>query len=231
MQIRYEINAVNFLNVSGNPFAYWVSKTQLSLMGMSEKIKDFCQYTGSLNKTGDNDKYLRFNWEISKEKFLNKWVPYNKGGRYRKWYGNNDLLIDVSENALHFYKTNKTSNLLINKFWFGPAITWTSLTSGHFNARFFENEALSDFKGASIFPPKNDVYSFLAYMNSSTFNFYANIIAPTLDYNIGQIVNVPFRPTKLPEEGVQKSEECVKLVKNEWDSFETSWDFKRHPLI
>jgi len=231
MQQKYEINAMNFLYVSGNPFAYWVSTNQLNFIGKSSKIKDFCRYTGSLNKTGNNDKYLRLIWEVSKKDFLNKWVPYNKGGRFRKWYGNNDLVIDISEKSLEFYKTNKTSNLLNKKFWYGPGITWTALTSGNFNARFFKNEALSDFKGASIFPSSSDVYSFLAYMNSSSFNFYANIIAPTLDYNIGQIVEIPFSSTKLPERFICMSKECVKFAQEDWDSFETSWDFKKHPLV
>lgn len=228
----FTINANSFLNVPGYLFSYWVCEKQLQLIGSSTKIKDWCKYTGSLNKTGDNDKFLRYHWEIDKNKINKTWLPYNKGGRFRKWYGNNDLIINVDEHSLEFYKNNKTSNLLSESFWHGPGITWTALTSGLFNGRYFDGLALSDFKGASIFPNKINAFKLLGYINSSSFNFYANIIAPTLDYNIGQIINVPCLPFDNFESYVEKiAEQNVSICMTEWDSFETSWDFKKHPLI
>lgn len=230
--MMYIANAINFLNIPGFLFSYWVNEKQLNLIGHSQKIKQVCKYTGSLNKTGDNDKFFRFSWEIESCKFMSKWVPYNKGGRFRKWYGNKELLIDLSSEAINFYKTNKTSNLLSSDFWNGPGITWTALTSGPFNARYFDNLAISDFKGSSIFPEKENCFYLLGYLNSSAFNYYANIIAPTLDYNIGQIINVPCSTLDIDRFDVESiAKICVSLSKTDWDSFETSWDFKKHPLI
>ena len=186
----YLINQNNFDKIPGSPIAYWADKHVFSAFQNLPIIKDFIDYTGSFHKTANNDKYLRYFWEIDFSKF-NQWRHYNKGGKRRKWYGNNELLVNWTSDSVEYYKKHKTANLFKEKYWDKEGITWTALTSSKFNARYFEKGFISDFKGASIYPNSSLNYM-LGYLNSSIFYNFIKLLAPTIDYNTGQVVSVPF---------------------------------------
>ena len=211
----------NFDNIPGNPIAYWATQETYNHFKMDLKLKDYVNYSGSLHKTANNEKYLRYFWEIDKND--SNWRHYNKGGKFRKWYGNNELLVNWSNDSVEYYSTHRTANLFKKDFWDLEGITWTALTSGKFNARYFERGFISDFKGASIYP-KNNLKYMLGLMNSCVFSYFLEFISPTIDFNIGQIVNVPFIYDDNFNENLVN--ENIKIEKKYWDKLETSFDFK-----
>jgi type II restriction/modification system DNA methylase subunit YeeA len=227
----YKQSTTIFKQIPSYNISYWLSNKTADIFKKEVTLGHACDYTGSLHKTANNDLYLRFFWEINFLKIKAKWVPYNKGGYFRKWYGNNDILINWSEKARKHYSTYKTANLLRERFWFREGITWTALTSRNFNARYFPAGFISDFKGASVHPKCNNKYV-IGLMNSEVFNYLLSFIASTLDFNIGQVVKVPFiRGTEQLDVVNRLVNNCISISKTDWDSFETSWDFKKHPLL
>ncbi|MBZ4644078.1 MAG: hypothetical protein JG767_1687 [Deferribacteraceae bacterium] len=233
---RYVAKQEDFEKIPGSPIAYWVSDRIKEIFKNSKKLKEIVEYTGSLHKTADNNKFLRYVWEINTKDFgkNKKWVFYNKGGNYKKWFGNNELFIDWTENALDFYKKHPTANLLNPKFWFRKGITWTALTNGNFNARYFEGLYISDFKGASIYPEITKIKYILSVMNSKLTNNILKILAPTMDFNIGQVVELPIifpKEESIKQKIDQLTQECIDISKEDWDSRETSWDFRTNELV
>ncbi|MBE6064445.1 BREX-1 system adenine-specific DNA-methyltransferase PglX [Clostridium cochlearium] len=227
----YEQPANIFKQVPSNNLSYWITKHTAELFARTRFLENVCDYTGSLHKTANNDKYLRYFWEINDRKRNNTWAPYNKGGGFRKWFGNNHLLVNWSTEAINYYLTHKTANLLKKEFWFKEGITWTALTSKGFNARFFGRGFINDFKGAAIHPIENIEY-IIGLMNSKVFNYLLSFLASTMDYNIGQVVKIPYIFVQEYLYFITRlSQSCIKISKTDWDSFETSWDFKNHPLL
>ena len=218
---KFVTNQLNFDKIPGNPIAYWATQETYNHFKMDLKLKDYVNYSGSLHKTANNEKYLRYFWEIDKND--SNWRHYNKGGKFRKWYGNNELLVNWSNDSVEYYSTHRTANLFKKDFWDLEGITWTALTSGKFNARYFERGFISDFKGASIYP-KNNLKYMLGLMNSCVFSYFLEFISPTIDFNIGQIVNVPFIYDDNFNENLVN--ENIKIEKKYWDKLETSFDFK-----
>jgi len=221
----------NFSKIPSSPIAYWVSERVFNLFNMFEHVKSLTDYSGTYHKTSDNDRFMRFYWELSNTDLGigNDWVYYNKGGEYRKWYGNNQYVVNWKPEAIEFYKTHKTANLFNRKFWFKPGITWTALTSGHFNARFFGEGFISDYKGACIFPKDEKTFHTLAFFNSKVFNSLIKIIAPTMDFNLGQVISIPCSVESDYLHDLATIN--ISISRLDWDSRETSWDFKTPPLL
>ena len=148
----YRADASTFHDIPGTPIAYWVGAGMLSSFGKGDSISSFSDYTGSQNKTGDNARFLRLAWEVSSRTIgKNKgWAFYSKGGDFRRWYGNLDYVVSVSPDSLDFYTSNPTSNLLARKYWFNSGITYTMLTSGKPNFRFFPSIGGFDMAGPTI---------------------------------------------------------------------------------
>ncbi len=225
---RYIIQQEKFNIIPNSPIDYWINSNTIIQFAKSKKIKDYINYTGSFHKTANNDKYLRYFWEIDLNN-INKWKHYNKGGKFRRWYGNNELLVKWDEKSIKYYSSHKTANLFNKKFWNVEGITWTSLTSGKFNARYFEKGFISDFKGSSVYP-KSNLYYMLAYMNSIVFEYLIGFIAPTIDFNIGQVINIPYIYNY--DKNIENlSKMNVHISKKYWDQLETSFDFKKNKLI
>lgn len=242
-RIVYTASAHNFSKIPGSPIAYWVSHELISLFMKEKFISQFGDARQGLI-TGDNGRFLRFWYEISLSKFgfvnqmAGKWYPYNKGGSFRRWYGNNDLVVNW-ENDGYEIKNNKDGNGRLlsrpqnTQYFFKKSITWTALTSGSFNARYSSDGFLFDAKGSSMFVIKDANYKMiLAYLNSKVANELLKLLAPTLDYNCGVVAKLPYIFDEKKKVDIEKRTDiAVKLAKYDWDSFETSWDFKKHPLI
>lgn len=218
----------DFKQIPGNPIAYWASKQIFYHFKYSPKLKDCIEYTGSFHKTANNDKFLRYFWEINWDG-LSNWKHYNKGGKFRKWYGNNELLVKWTDDSVNYYKNHGTANLFKKYFWDKEGITWTALTNGMFNARFFEKGFISDFKGASLYPSVSLSYV-LGFLNSVVFYHFIKFLASTMDYNIGQVISIPFlyEDNNFINELV---EDNINISKNNWDMKELSFNFKINPLI
>ena len=239
MQIRYEIDSKKFSNIPGSPIAYWCSEAMINVFENGVKLGLFAPTKKGLD-TGDNDKYLRFWHEVGFNKIgINykdsihfsidhmKWAPHDKGGDYRRWYGNKDWVINWENDGFDLHHSK--ANLRNEKYYFKKAITWSSLSSGKISFRISNYGAISNTAGSSIYF-ENDASYLIGFLNSKIAQEILDIISPTLNYSAGPISEVPIilKPDQLVE---QLSTECCSLSKIDWDSFETSWDFKKHPLI
>jgi hypothetical protein len=241
----YVADQSNFSKIPGYPFAYWVSY----------KIFESFKYpslgtiltTREGMATADNDRFLRYWNELSfrrisfdcfseyeSEKF-EKWFPYNKGGVYRKWYGNNEYCVEYENQGFNIknnrdLKTGRIRSHNYNgDYGFKQGITWSALSSGNFSVRFSPPGFLFDSKGAKGFSD-NDI-EILGLLNSIVSTQYLKILSPTVDFKVGDVILIPFYNLIISQEIKIKSLSCINISRNDWDSSETSWDFQINPLL
>ncbi len=224
----YETDENNFSKIPGSPVAYWVSDRYFDIFAHNKllgNIMDICQGM----KTADNNRFLRFWYETELSKFNKKWYPYNKGGAFRRWYGNLDYVVNW-ENRGSEIKKYPRSVIRNERHFFDEGLTWTLISSGTFGIRYSPAGAIFDGNGSMMFPSKDMTYYTLGFLSSKVTLQILSFISATLSFEIGQLSKIPF--------AVQKSEcidFCVKqnieMSRSDWNSYETSWNFKRHPLI
>lgn len=231
----YETDQTNFSKIPGFPIAYWVSE---KLTDCFEKFKPLSNYSYVKKglSTGEDDRYLRFWYEINITKFQqfrnfdsSKWFKTNKGGPFRRWYGNNIYVLNWENDGAEL-KSSKKSVLRNKQFYFsGKGITYTYVTSGKFNARFFDDASFMAV-GPSIFPfDKNKLNLLLGFLNTSVAQILVNSFSgETITYEIGEVCNIPIS-FKYDINDIVKIN--IELSKTDWDSYETSWDFKHNPLL
>ena len=247
---RFYIEKEKFELLEESSIAYWLSPKMFGAF-RNKLLGDYAKPRQGM-ATSDNNRFLRLWSEVSfnktkldaesAEEALNshaKWFPYNKGGGFRKWYGNNDYVInwendgqEVKALAVKLYKcvTRTIKNI---QFYFSEGVTWSTLSSGSFNARYSAPGFLFDTKGSTCyFNDRTKIPYISALLNSTVANELLKILAPTLDYNAGSIAKIPviLEDSYCPKV-TSLFEESVQLSKDDWDSFETSWDFKTHPLV
>ncbi len=222
-------NCNDFEKIPSLPYAYYVSLQFIDNFKNAKYIEDYGKITGSQNITGDNEKYLKLIWEVDKNKIGSRWVLYAKGGDYRQYYGNLSYVVDWSESARAFYASNKTSNLLSEEFWYKEGITYSAITSRGTGFRYLPTGCIFDKGGPSI-NLNNNMIEVLALLNSNVAKYYFWVFNPSINLQIKDVKNFPIILScnqKLKE----KAKWNVDCCKNDWDSFETSWNFKRHPLL
>ena len=222
----------NFAKIPGAPVAYWVSENFRKAFELGTSIDSISDFTGSQHKTADNEKYTKLFWEICNKDIDNKaWIFYIKGGEYRKWYGNIDLVVDWRENAKKFYKNNITSNMIKEKYCFNEGITYTSLTSATNGFRYLPPIGTFDIKGPSIVNVEHQNYC-LGFFNTKIANKILKLLNPTITLQVKDVKNTPII---FNDEKILAVEKLVKhnieYAKYDWDAFETSWDFPKHPLL
>lgn len=230
---KYLINQSYFKKIPGHPIAYWVSKKFIDNFNNCINIDSMCEFTGSQNKTSNNQKYLRFLWEVNSMKIgeNKKWVIYSKGGEYKKHYGNLEYIIDWSKEARLFYKENKTSNLLSEKYWYKEGITYTMLSSKGTSFRYLPTGCVFDMGGPTLNYIKEMNY-ILALLNSNVTKEYLEVLNPTINIQAKDIKNMPILIDENRKVQIENMEiNNIEISKFDWDSFETSWDFKKHPII
>lgn len=236
-----------FRKLPNDVFAYWVSDKFISVFVENPRLSDACIVSRGLT-TGNNEKYLRVWSEVNyKELSLDchsveeskyngkKWFPHNKGGDYRTWYGNNDLVVffqNGGEELHRYYQENKAVRFTGIEHYFKQGITWTALSSGTNSFRYSNNHIFDSNKGPMLFSDVKKLYFILGILNSKIAEYIVKILNPTVSLQNADMNNIPYCEDELAfEEVVAKSIENVELSKIDWDSFETSWDFERHPLI
>lgn len=232
-QSRYVAEQDNFSKIPGSPVAYWVSENFIGTFLRGISIDSISKYTGSQNITANNEKYLRYIWEVvNTEVGTNThWAVYIKGGTYRKWYGNIELVVDWSDSAREFYKNNPTSNLLGKPYRFREGITYTELTSGTNSFRYLPAIAIFDKKGPCIVDVQHRSYC-LAFFNTKVAVEYFKLLNPTITLQVKDVKNTPIIFDDAYMQDVESiANSNVELCRKDWDSFETSWDFKHHPLV
>lgn len=228
-QNRYTVDSDNFAKIPGSPVAYWVSDELLDIFSNSQKIGDFCDSKTGMT-TGDNDRFLRCWHEPSIQNYKNIWFPYNKGGGYRRWYGNSGTIIDWANNG-DKVKSFAKSTIRNETYYFRECISWGLITSGKISVRYMPPIfVMGDAGPACYFTDKERLYTYLALLNSVVANYIFNIINPTINFSCGVMDIFPVCIFNNPNiaDIVQQN---IDICKADWDAFETSWDFKKHPLI
>lgn len=247
---RYTFKQNNFKEIPGNPIAYWANNAIIESFKKGTKIGDLIDVKVGL-QTGDNNRFLRLWWEPSHadikydsknaNEFLksgNKWVPHNKGGMRRQWYGNNDYVVNW-ENDGHIIKNFKDNKGKLRsrpqntKYYFRESITWSDVTSGGFSIRYKDRGGIHDTTGNSAFSGKTNQLLYLMGILSTKISQYVfDMINPTIHLSVGYFSLFPILADK---DSMSSVVELVKLSinisKKDWDHFETSWDFKDSPLI
>lgn len=246
----YRSSAENFKKIPGSPIAYWLSEKFINIFENCSRLESFCKPAQGL-ATADNDRFLRQWFEVNFSKIgVNKassqealdsnckWFPYNKGGEYRRWYGNQDYVINWYNNGQDIknfcFPNGKQRSVIRNPdFYFKPSITWTDISSSFFGARITPKGFLFDVSGSSIFPPNEDTPYILGMMVSSVSTKVLSSLNSTMHFQVGNIASLPL-PYATPEQKSRITEivkRLINITSKDWDSFETSWNFKTNPLV
>lgn len=241
---RYTFLQEHAGEIPGNPLGYWLTDRQVErIFHHAYKFSEIAHaFQGMI--TGNNKKYLRYWFELPIDEigfhykrmneFLadhKKWVPYHKGGSYRKWYGNHEHVLYWMEDGKHLTRARSNNK----QFYLQEGITWSYLTTTNFSARYFGEGFLWDVSGSSLFSTSDacSIEEIVAFMNSKPAQFILNLYNPTLNYQVEDILNLPYKKgdKETTAEIVERTKENIEIAKNEWDSFEISWDFKKHPIL
>lgn len=239
----YRRDADTFKQIPGTPIAYWASDALLDAFGNAKKLSEYGKPRQGL-ATGENARFVREWWEVDDCKSVYscgsiqesiesacKWFPYNKGGDFRKWYGNNECVINWENNGC-LVREFSGSVIRNPDCFFGPSITWSKISSGSIAFRFKPAGHVFDVAGTSVFSDEKSLKYLQGACNSSVIMRVAGILSPTLNFEVGQIATYPIVQNEEQEPLVNDMvDSCRELSKTDWDSFETSWDFKHHPLV
>lgn len=229
----YRRDADTFKQIPGTPIAYWVGD------GLLAAFVNGCCFESIAHpkvgmQTSKNDKYLRLWFESDFRPFRTdkKWIKYLKGGDYRKWYGNLEWVL-LYKNDPSWILQQPHARILSESFLEKRKNTWTDLTSGTNSFRFAPQDTFYDISGHCYFPTAADQLELLAYSNSSVFSFVLQLFNSTMHCQVGDVARVPYLvPASAEKIRISALSWCsLDVSKADWDSFETSWDFKRHPLL
>lgn len=233
----------NFEKIPGCPLAYWLSDNTLSLF--QENTVESVGFAGIGMRTGDNVRFLRLWFEVSKSKCSynsgDKWFPYNKGGEFRRWYGNNEYLVNWENNG---YEIKENTRLVYpqlgdnlgwkisnESYYFKPGITWTGVSTKKFNCRLYPDGFIFDSGANGLFPnDEKDRYVVAAYLNSVVANEFLQILNPTINYGAGTIRKIPYIETHITDIET-RAKRNYEISSFDWDAHETSWDFKKNDLL
>ncbi|MDR0854599.1 MAG: BREX-1 system adenine-specific DNA-methyltransferase PglX [Clostridiales Family XIII bacterium] len=239
---RYVFNPDVLHAVPGSPLVYWANSTVFEHYKTCPLIQSVCPPKPGLS-TGDNDRFLRFWQEISFTKISfkglsqKKWYPINKGGEFRRWYGNHQYIVNWDNDGFEIRNFKEKGGRLKsrpqNLQWnFKSAISWSLITTGAISLRFYPAYFMQNAAGICCYPTDENFAYMLAFLNTKPAQLYASILSPTMNTNAGDIARIPV---------VYRSEKCseierivadnINLACVDWDVFETSWDFKSHPLL
>lgn len=248
---RFIINQSNFNKIPGSPIVYWLSDNFLNNFEEGEQLK-LKGDTRQGMATSDNNRFLRFWFEVQQSKLGlscpgaekakeigKKWYPYNKGGEFRKWYGNIAYVInyendgyEVKEYASSLYKSPTRTIKSISEY-FKPCISWSKISGGSIAFRYYPKGFIFDVAGCCIFYKDMQMMFFdCGFLNSSISQAILEAISPTLNYEAGHIAALPMIRNCHKISAVNKMVSLnIEKAKTDWDAFETSWDFTTHPLI
>lgn len=240
---RFVADQSNFSKIPGSPVAYWVSE-RFNKVFEEKHISDVAKVVTGMT-TADNERFLRLWFEISlstfsiKQKSNSKWFPYQKGGDFCKWYGDNEYVVNWENNGLAIKnnidpKTKKVRSGSYNESYITKkGLTWTYITSGPLGVRFVPDGFLFDNKGSMVFfEDEESIYTNLGFLCGTIARVVSQILNPTISFQPGNMATMP--SPQIPEKKeliTSRVKENIQHAKIDWDSYETSWDFKRNPLV
>ncbi len=241
----------DFDEIPGSPIAYWVTAKTRRIFVENKSLVDFVDVRQGL-ATSNNGRYVRMWFEVPSQNIgLNmasaaeaaeskkKWFPFNKGGDFRKWFGNLEHVVnwendgaEIKANILRQYPYLKTPEFVAKnpQFYFRESASWTAISSGSFSCRYYPKGVIFSHAGMAAFAVDDELMPVLAYLNSGLASYFLKILSPTLNYGAGEISKLPYSGIALEKVGSYGGK-CVDLAKSDWDSSETSMDFKQNPLL
>ncbi|NFH89560.1 BREX-1 system adenine-specific DNA-methyltransferase PglX [Clostridium botulinum] len=243
---RYTNSSYKFKDIQSYPIAYWINEEIRDLFINGKKMHDISDSKVGL-QTGDNEKFLRkwtevnlndisFGKTLLDKNCVNKWFVYNKGGEYRRWYGNREYVVYWKDNGVEIKNFKDDRGKLRSrpqnlKYYFRSGLTWSDVTSGLFSARFLEDGFMFDTTAPTLFGNKEDYFTLLAYMNSNVFQNFLDLTCQGMHYNNGAVSNIPYI-----EVGRRADIEClvkenIDISRIDWNVSEISWDYKSNPLV
>ena len=239
-QIRFQAKQKDFEKIPGSPVAYWVSDKVREIFEKNQKLGEVGEAKQGL-ATADNNRFLRLWNEVSYNKIgynmansdealesKKKWFPYNKGGEIRKWYGNQEYLVNW-ENDGYEIKNFKNAVVRNPSYYFKESISWGLITSAGSSFRYFPKGFIYDVSGMSYFLEKNK-FNYLGILNTKVYSDFTKIINPTINLQVGDVLALPATEIK-NEKFNNLVQQNISISKEEWDSRETSWDFNKLSLI
>lgn len=245
-----KVSVDNFTKITGSPIAYWMSNNMVKVFSKGKILKNIGDTRQGM-ATSDNGRFLRLWYEVNDNKIgfgkknateaqesLKKWFPYNKGGNFRKWFGNNEYVInyendgfEVKEYATQLYKSPTRTIKSISEY-FKPCLSWSKISSGDIAFRYYPEGFIFDVAGCCIFFNDNKYMNYtFGFLNSNINKNILQAISPTLNYEAGHIASLPliFEESKLIEVN-SIVDENITISMNDWDHYETSWSFSKHPF-
>ncbi len=240
-----------FHSIPGAPIAYWASDRVLNLFN-NEKIDNKVLFRQGM-ATSDNDRFLRYWYEISihKASFNSsdlqvakdskmKWFPYNKGGSYRKWYGNCEYFVNWENDGKEMkeYTASLPQGMNVRlksrEYYFKPCYSWSKISSGSISFRYYPKGFAFDVAGCCVFECNEYLYYYLGLSNSIITTNIAKLLSPTMNFELDHLKKIPIlypKTIEIKEKIDNLVNQNIQISKDDWDSFETSWDFEQHPLL
>jgi len=249
----YLASAIDFKKIPGSPIAYWVSHKVRDIFASYRPLKEISKPKVGMNTT-DNNQFLRRWFEVPYTKIgfgiknlemaknsLKKWFPYNKGGNFRKWYGNNEYVVnwgndgqDIKE-CIAADPAKQVGGRIVNtEYYFKPSITWSFVSSSFFGVRRSDGGFMFDVGGSSAFPNINLRNVVTCFLISKLAFGFMKAMNPTLNFQVGNVALLPFEVTLIASNKSRLDTICdtaVNISRMDWNSFETSWDFLVFPML
>ena len=249
---RYKAKQEDYEKILGSPIAYWVSDRVREIFETHKILGNIYEVKQGM-ATSDNNRFLRY-WneisfkklglnlpslEIAKESYF-KWFPYNKGGEFKKWYGNNEYIVNYENDGKELKEFQSTLNqgwnvrLKSREFYFKESINWSFVSSGTFGVRYSFQGSIFDVGGSSLFPKRNEVFYITSLLNSVVALNFLKIVAPTINFQIEDIKSIPIifpQSSTLKSKIEHLTQQNIDISKEEWESRETSWDFTQNELL
>jgi hypothetical protein len=216
----------DFRNIPGSPLAYWASDGVYNAFKCSQLLAEHASVGKGLD-TGDNERFLRLWFEVARSG--SRWVPCQKGGTFRKWYGNNDVVIDWADDGTalrHFPKANLRNSQNYKR----SGISWTRVSSAPPAFRAFDEGQIFESTGPCVFVDDISEHIALGLLNSNFARLVLGMLAPSLDFQSGHVSKIPV-PRCSKELDQRPAQNCIALSRSDWDAYETSWDFTTLPLL
>ena len=244
---RFEASPATFAVIPGRPIAYWASRQMLDAFEMGVPLSDVALAKQGL-ATGDNERFLRQWFEVSADRSYMRarnredahasgarWFPHNKGGEFRKWWGNQRLVVNWVDDGANYYQYIDShpgcgTRVQGTDCYFHPCVSWSNVSSGDVSFRFFDSSSLFGHKGSAVFSGRfSDLLKYLGFLNSAVVGTLAEYIAPTVMLEVGQVKNLPWiEPESFDSTGVER---LIDIFRADWNALETSWDFARPPYL
>ncbi|MBT2572527.1 BREX-1 system adenine-specific DNA-methyltransferase PglX [Bacillus sp. ISL-51] len=246
---RYSFNQSNFNKIPGSPISFWASENVIKNFGSNEKIETVSETRIGM-ATANNDRFMRLWYEvpfnniglqaesrIKAQESEKKWFPYSKGGPFRKWAGNMEFVVNWENDGYEIrnFKDEKTGRIRSHNynldFIFKQGLTYTAISSSKFACRYMNNSLFGSGGSGICNIDEENIPLLLAILNSKVTEYLLRLLSSTMNFEVNTVGSLPFIVDERKQSITQITQDCIYISKNDWDSFETSWNFKKHPLL